>query len=350
MEKREFTEKTSVEDILGSFVSSYAERDRSVEFSQWLGYRLRREIPDMSEETCKELADEIIGAVADYDRRRRELDAAIDDGQSKEEWFAGYLAKKCEDMPLDVAGERLQQIEDDLIISNMQLIQKIDEGQAEAVEVSGADDDPVEWNEYSVKNKAYEIGNQIILTGIAAAANVLKEKEQRDEAVDISGIVVETFRDGLKNDSGEVRAVVAGAVRAAAEKGMADIVSQDTPTAVITDMAGVAVESAEALFDVVNGESTMTDAMDRMGRASVAAGCRYASDVLEGKVAKVPYVGPILVDLAGGLLEHMKAPKFTENVYNTVRDAAVATWEGVKKSRVGKAVRNLGKFVKKIFG
>lgn len=35
---------------------------------------------------------------------------------------------------------------------------------------------------------------------------------------------------------------------------------------------------------------------------------------------------------SGGLLDHMGSSKFHENVYVTVRDAAIATWEGIKES------------------
>ena len=40
MEKREFTEETTLKDILGSFMGSYAERDGNVELSDWLENKL----------------------------------------------------------------------------------------------------------------------------------------------------------------------------------------------------------------------------------------------------------------------------------------------------------------------
>lgn len=335
MDKHEFVEELSMKDILDGFISSYAERDMNEEFVRWLEDKLRQEVPDMPNAASEKMAAEIIKAVEDYDETLDELNVAIDAGQSKEEWLVERLSDTYADVPFDAVGKRLQQIENDFAVSNMKLMQEINKAEGNAISVIDAD--PVEWNEYSVKNKVYEIGNQVILNGVAVAANVLKEKVQ-DDAVDISGIVKETFQDGLIKDSEEVKVVVAGAIKVAAEKGLENILPKDTPMDVIGGLAGAAVEGAEALFDVANGESTMLDAMDKIGRANVAAGCRYLSGALKERLSEVPIFGPMLVDLAGGLLKHMDGPKFAENVYIVVRDAAVAMWEGVKESHTAKVL------------
>lgn len=324
MDNNKFTEEASLKSILSSFVDSYVNRDKSIKFSDWLADKLRQEIPDMAKEAGEKLAGDIIAAIAGYDKTLDELDHAVDEGQSREEWFAERLAETYADMPLDAVGEKLQQVENDFIASNIQLMWGIDKVQIS--EAGTADISSIEWNEYSVKDKAYDIGKQVVFAGLAVAANVVKDKMQDSETVDIAGIIKENLQDGLKNDPEEVKAVVAGAVKAAVIKEKVDI-----PDITIFDMAGVAVEGVEALYDVACGESTMTEAMDKIGRAGVAAGCRYCAGALKGWLWKKPF-GPVLVDLLGGLFEHMNGPKFAENVYNVVHDAAVATWEGVKES------------------
>lgn len=323
MENNKFTEEISLKSILGSFIDSYAKRDKSIAFSAWLGDRLRQEMPDMSAETGEKLAGDIIEAIADYDKTLNELNHAVDAGQSKEEWFAERLAGTYDGMPLDVVGEKLQQIESDLTASNMRLMQEIGETQINRASV--ADADSIEWNEYSVKDKAYGIGKQVILSGMAVAASVVKDGMQDSETVDIADIVKETLQDGLKKDPEEVKAVVAGVVKVAAENNLVDI-----PDETIFDMAGVAVEGAEALYDVACGESTMMDAMDKIGRAGVVAGCRYCASVLKGFLATIPF-GPLVASLLGGLLDHMKTPKFAENVYTVFHDSAVAAWKSAKE-------------------
>lgn len=335
-------EEKTLKDILGSFIDSYMERDGSVGFSDWLGNHLQRELPALSREDSRKLADEIIAAIRVYDRTLEAVRAAADGGTSKEEWLAGHLAEAYADMPMNDAGEKIRQIEENLTSSNLQLMQGIGGALTEDDDV--VDVDSVEWNAYSVKDRAYGIGQQAVLSGLAVAANVMKERMEKNDSADIGEIVGKTLQDGLIKDPEEAKAVVAGAVKAAVENGAGDMIPADASIDVIGNIAGMAVESAEALYDVAVGESTAVEAMDRIGMAAVAAGGCYASDALKGCLVRVPFIGPVLVDLLGGLLDHMKGPKFTEDVYTVVRNTATATWEGIKKSRV---VKSVGRMVDK---
>ena len=329
-------------NILNVFLNAYTERNKDEKFSDWLGDRLHQEIPGMTRQAGEKLAEDIIGYIAEYDRTLQELNAAVDAGQSKEEWLAESIADTYADLPIETVGKKLQQIEESYITSNTQLMEEMGESGKNVGEAGFANTEPIEWNKYSVKNKLYEIGNQVALNGLTVAANVLKEKAQREEPVNVGGIIKNTIQDGLKKDPQEIKAVVAGAVKTAAEKGLRDVLPENTPTETICDMAGAAVESAEALVDVANGESTITEAVDKIGKASIAAGCRHAGNVLKGSLAKVPVVGPIIVDMAGGLIDHVMNGKLASNVYTVFHDAAVATWEGIKESRIGKMVRFIG--------
>ena len=323
MDNDKFMGQTSLKGVLGSFIDSYVKREKSIEFSDWLESRLRQEMPDMPEEASKKLAGEIIGAVLDYDKTLEGLNAAVDAGQPKEEWLAEQLAGTYADMPMDAAGGKLQQIEGEISASNAQLMREIGNTQMDGG--NAADTGNIEWNEYSVKDKAYQIGKQAVLSGMAVAANVVKSKVQGNGTCDLDDMVKEALQDALANNPEEVKATVAGAVKVAAEKGMVDI-----PDETIYDMAGVAVEGAGALFDAASGKSTMLDALEKIGRAGVAAVCRFGKNALKGVLSHIPAVGPMLVNLTGGLLDYMGTPKFAENAYAVVRGAAVAVWEGFK--------------------
>ncbi len=316
----------TMKDVLGSMIASYAERDKKVVFSDWLAERLQQEMPEIEPEAGRKLADEIIAAVADYDGRLQELNHAIEAGTSKEEWLAERLSETYADMPLESSGEKLQDIETDFTLSNMQLFDEI--GTAGSLEDNSVDTESVEWNRYSVKNKAYEIGKHAALIGVAAAAKAIENIEQNDGNGNYGAAFREAFQNNLK---GEVKAVVAGAVRVAAEKGIGEVLP-DTPVERICDMAGVAVEGAEAIFDAANGDITVTEAVDKIGRAGVAAGCRVAQQALQGVILRIPYVGILLTDLLRGLFEHMESSQFYDNVYVVVRDAAKATWKGIKEA------------------
>lgn len=329
MNSGEITEESALKDLLSSFIDSYTKRDKDIAFSVWLENKLRQEIPDISKEISEKLASEIVEAVADYDNTLNELNKAVDAGQSKEEWFSERMAESYADLPPDIAGERLQLIEDGFIESNLQLMQELDHTQQG--QVCTADTVSVEWNEYSLKNKTCEIGKKIGLAGLAVAANAIKYNVQSGKPVGLMDTVAEALQEGLKTEPEEVKAAVAGAVKVLAMRGLADKLPSDTSTEAICDMAGAAVEGAEALFDAANGELTMAEALDKVGRAGVAAACGYGRGALQGLLLCLPG-GLLLVDLLGGLLDHLTSAQFIENVYTTIRDAAIATWEGIKES------------------
>jgi hypothetical protein len=341
MSDQKVDENITVEEIADSFIRSLEERGQEEVFSVWLGNKLRQEMPEMSQEAGEQMAVEIIDAVAAYDQTVEAVNAAEAAGQSKEEWLAGHLAGIYVDMSVEEAGEKLNRVENDLAKENVQLIRTLEDetiivGDAEVIDAAS-----VEWNEYNLKQKAYDIGQQVILNGMSIAANVLQAKVQDNDA-DLGGIVKDALKDGLeKKDEREVKAVVAGAIKVAAEKGIGDAVPEDTPIEVIGAMAGQMVDATNALWDMAKGECTALETTDRIGKAAVAAGGHYIRFVVEGKLARVPYVGPVLVDLAGGMLEHFESPQFAEDVYNTIKNMVAATWEGIKKSRTVQCVNKV---------
>ena len=79
------------------------------------------------------------------------------------------------------------------------------------------------------------------------------------------------------------------------------------------------------------GKITLTEALDRAGRACVTAVCRLGAGSLKMKAAAIPFVGPAIAWLGEGLFKHMESPQFADDVYNVVRNTAKATWEGIKQ-------------------
>lgn len=340
MEKTSAEKDMALKEVLNGFIQSYAQRDTDMAFPDWLADRLRQELPGMEPEASVRLAGDIIGAIASYDQTLHELNQAIEKGQSKEEWLSEQLEKACEDMPVDVAGEALQRMEAELLSANMQLMGEADSPVAE--EQPAVETEPVEWSEYGVRAKTYSIGQQLNSMALSATAGALGRKliEEKTENGDA---VASALKSGLKS---EVKAVVAGAVRICAERGLEDTLPSDTPIEVIGDMAGVAVEGTEALYDAANGDISMKEAMDKVGRAGIAAGCRIGLGFLRGWIMTLPG-GLLWTDLLGGLFDWLESSQFINNFYQVVRSAAVEAWEGIKKSHVGKTA---GKLKRILFG
>ena len=329
-------EEAALKNVMDGFISSYTERDKAVDFSDWLAKRFQHEMPNMPVDASKRLSKEIIEGVKAYDQTLSDLNAAVESGQSKEEWLADRTAEAYADMPLDDTGGKLQKIDADLNTSNTLLMQEIEGIDEDEDEAMAADDEIVEWNKYSVKNKVFDIGRQAVMSGLGVAAVAVKEN--MDSGADAGSAIGQALQDGFETAKSEVKSVVAGAIKTAVEKKLISIMPANTPTFVICDMAGVAVESAGALLNAAIGKTTMVEALDKVGRASVAAACRFCTYSLKGVLAGIPYVGPLVVKCASGFLDHMSSAKFTENVYTVVRDAACATWGGIKQT--GRSIWN----------
>jgi hypothetical protein len=232
----EITEENALKSVLSSFVGSYVERDKTVDFSVWLAERIQQEIPYFRASAARELSGEIIEAVADYDRTLGELNRAIEAGQSKEEWLADRMAEVCDGMPLAEAGNMLQQIDSEWYADNARLMGE--------TAVIAADAEIIEWNEYSVKSKALDIGRQAVMSGLGTAAMSIKRNMESGEVTDVNDLIGQALQTGVETAAGEVKAVVAGAVKTAVENKLTDILLEDLPVGYICDVAGVAVENA----------------------------------------------------------------------------------------------------------
>lgn len=316
--------------MLNDFLSAYVQRDRDIAFRDWLRDALRERLPDLSAEAGAALVDGILGAIDGFDRRLREVEEAPASGLSKEEWLAEQIMDGCSALPPDTAGERLLAMERGLIQSNADLLSM--DG-VPVREVPAADADPAGWNAFTLKKKAREIAKQAGMAGLGVAANAARHKLDGDGSLNLGEAVNAALQDGVPTDPEEVKALVAGAIRVAAEQGLIAGLSKDTPLGLFCDMAGFAVEGAEAIFDAANGGITPLDAAERVCKAGIAAyGCVFAEALRHGIICEFPVVGPIAVELLGGLFDHLKSPQFADNVYTVLHDAAVATWEGIKQS------------------
>ena len=323
-------ESAELNSFVEGFINSYNNRDKNIDFSSWLTAKLQEEMPDMSADSSRTLSEEIVEGVAEYDRTLNDLNEAVEMGQSKEEWLAGRVAEAYADMPFNEAGGILQQVDNDFNAANTSLMREFEDASEPQVTVVEAE--IVDWNEYSVKNKAFSIAQQAAMSGLGTAADIIKMSMESGETVDADYVIGQALEIGTEVATCEIKAVVAGAIKTATEKGLTDILPADTPVDTICDIAGVAVENAAALFDVAAGKTTMAEALEKAGRASVAAACHWCVTALKVKLALIPVVGPLISILAGNLLEKMKNPKFLESTYTAVRNVACSTWGRIKQA------------------
>lgn len=336
MNSNEISRDGQFKEYLGGFLNSYTERDKSENFSGWLENKLRQEMPELSDDECQKLTEEIISGVENYNKTLSEVNAAAESGVSNEDWLVEKMEEAYSDMPIEQAGNSVFQIEKAYFESNSSLLHELDPEQP----VVSIEEEDTEWSEFKLRSKLRNVAKQFTLNGVAVAANALKNKVEGNENT-LGEVIRDTLEDGMMNDPDEVKAVVAGAVRVASEKGLEKILPEETSTETICDIAGAAVEGANAIFDAANGECSGIEALDRTCRAAVAAGCNICKRVLEGAVLRIPYVGSVIRFLLDGLFEHMGTERFLNNVYTVVKDAAIATWNGLKKNltKIGSKIK-----------
>ena len=308
--------KTAVE----TFVTTYAQRNTETDFATWLSEQLGQ----------SDLANEIIEGVAAYDSTLADLNSAIDSGLSKEEWLAKRMDEVAAEMPYDEVGETLSLMENSLASSNSRVM---GEAFAES-ETAIIETDKVPWNEYSIKQKIFDVGQQAAVAGLSATAEMLKANIEGGETVQ-SAIGV-ALQSGIETARCEVKAVVASAVKSVAEEGLTDFLPADTPVETICGMAGAAVESAGALFDAATGKCTLSEAMEKTNRATFAATCRMGIVMLTQKatvaVMAIPVVGPPLAIIGNVLLKEINIEKFTEEAYAVVKSVRDSVWNGIKQT------------------
>lgn len=212
-----------------------------------------------------------------------------------------------------------------------------------------------DWNTFKNKDLALQIGKNAglaglqaatITTGFSLAAQVIKGEEiDADETVELA------LKTGA--DAG-IKSAAAGALKVATEKGIIRLIPKGTPVGVIANIACVSIENIKILAKVANGELTMTQAMEQMGRTTVSmiysigwgtAGMAIGAAALSW----IPIVGPVVGGLVGGVVGSMAGSKFGSAVYNGIKsvgksisNACKVGWNKVKST--------VSSFKRRIFG
>lgn len=317
-----------LKNVLDDFLSAYAQRDRNMPFQDWLVDMLREKLPDLTVEAGRALVDGIASAVNGFNQKLREVDAAPASGLSKEGWLVEQLVKSRSALPSEEAGKQFLEMEDELIHSNTAVL-SMDGGQD--TKIPDAVADPAGWNKDTLKKKAREIAEQVVLAGLGVAANAAKHKMDGDDSLKLRDAVGEALQNGLTNSLEEVKMLVAGAIRVAAENGAVAGLDKDTPIEVFVSIAGFVVEGGQAIFAAANGRIKPEEAVEKVCKAGIAA-CAYSVDILKWHIqGQFPVIGTVAVELLGGLFDHMKSPEFVDNVYAVFHDMAVATLDGMRR-------------------
>lgn len=466
-------EVREVRKVFRRFVDRYKENPER-EMAEWIGEQLREELPGEDGEQLRRMAEQIAGAVAEYDRDLADLDESCRSGITKEAWLAERIQDGAKGVAVNRFGDYLREIDRNLEQCNRQMmrtvlradgqvsqninldgfiaeqyhvnnfnakavlerspfrarvcvpdgryaknsvdvaIDNIRTGQngveryqfkfgkdaestarciksgnydnqrlvvsGEQVEeirktfpgktvtdhIGGTEKVPVrsdsmtkeelkrlqhgaqehgeipqtDWNSYQTGELALNIGKQAGQAGIQAAflgiGMNLVQKTVQGEKIEPDEVVRTALESG--SDAG-LKAAAGGALKVVSEKGILSVLPPGTPVGTIAKIACVGVENAKTLWKVAEGDLTMSEGMERMGRTSVsmyaglgaaAAGAKIGAAALSG----IPVVGSLVGGVVGGMVGYAAGSGFGEKVY-----------EGAKKA-VQKGVEVIGNVAK----
>ncbi len=83
--------------IVTDFVESYV-RNRDKPVKEWLSQKIQENFPEKVPEDIQNMTDDILVALDETEKKQRSLEKAVNNGQSKESWFASEMQKAVSEM------------------------------------------------------------------------------------------------------------------------------------------------------------------------------------------------------------------------------------------------------------
>lgn len=99
------------------FIKSYAKHKDNMELDAWLQFELKNNLPEKSDEEIANISKEIIDTIDINEKNKLSLKDAMNNGRSKESWFASSIKDSLSYMTMNEFGKSLSKL-DEVIQSN----------------------------------------------------------------------------------------------------------------------------------------------------------------------------------------------------------------------------------------
>lgn len=348
-------EKNGLFSLAKGMLSSWLGKPQELSTEEWLSNNL---IEHLGEEAAK-VAENLMGGIDSFNDSLRQIEEKCAAGSTKEEWLQGKL----NDMPAEseqAKGEYLSSVNTALAIGNT-AVQKILHNSGETIELKESEEnitgEPAEWNKLSIKAMTGNLVQQVVLSGIGGGA--LSASCERVE-IEAGESLADTIDPASEPVGSEVdvgfKAVAAGALKVAGDKGIIPFITKKTPLCVLSTIACWGVESVRTVGQVFRGQLSVTKAVERMGRVSSAAvGDLCVNGVAAKFLTAIPIIGPVVGVALGESITKAANNKVTQMVYEgfkkiqpVVTQVAETTYKAVNK--VIENVKKIGNKVLEFLG
>ncbi|MGL4730874.1 MAG: hypothetical protein ACRCW0_04745 [Clostridium sp.] len=118
-------EAKQLKKIQQKFIQSYIENKGEIEVNQWLTVELKDNLPEKSESEIQEISNEIIDTLKINEEKQKSLEKAIEDGRSKESWFAANLKQATANMTTAQTAEYLHGLDEAIKSANKSMYNTI---------------------------------------------------------------------------------------------------------------------------------------------------------------------------------------------------------------------------------
>lgn len=118
-------EAKEVKALEEKFIKSYIDNKEKMNVDEWLEYELKVNLPEKSDKEIKEISSEIITTIKVNEEKKESLEQAIENGRSKENWFASSIKESTSYMTMAESAEYLHGLDEALKNANEQMFNTI---------------------------------------------------------------------------------------------------------------------------------------------------------------------------------------------------------------------------------
>lgn len=111
--------------IIKRFMNSYSSKDENLNDREWLSNELKNELPHLTDIEARKLSDECFDEVNKFDSNLKSLNEAIENGDTKENWFYNKVKESSIGINTNEVGNYLDSVNDTIKNANNQMIRVI---------------------------------------------------------------------------------------------------------------------------------------------------------------------------------------------------------------------------------
>lgn len=265
----------TMKDIRGSYKSK--EPGKSNE--EWLVDELVKRVPE-TKDVVKQYGKEIMSGVNGFNRRMMSIDAAIEAGQTKEEWLRQQMKEQSKIEDMDDVGNRCAAFSESCKKSNVAYMEAEQNGEEYTIDVDAeVVYDQEEYNKFKLNKAAADLEKQVdfssnvsLMSGsdMSCPEGYTEDDVKNNQDIgDISDEPIGSEKDNL------IKVAASAALKVAANMNKVPFLSKKTPIGTICNLACWGVECAKTMKRLHDGKLNVRQAVERVGMTScaVAAEC-----------------------------------------------------------------------------